>query len=295
MQRNLVDMLLEVRNTRDSSEANEVGMQAHQGHGPAQPRERDDMQAEPLLPLGKALRQGREARLEEDRRELLDAILAAATRSSNSADAPMRPQPPIAAGARRTYGSKAAAEDEAWQARRGGVDGHGEGRGSGRGGPMQRRGRQPVRVVHRHHHHHYHHHYICDDASEVMEARGSPVQDNVASAAEAGAGLDVADNAASGTGSEDDGPVGLPQQGRAGEAGGAAGGPEQRILHYHYHVGEHVIPARARRLLEDARLTSREEAAAAPLAAEGGFGKGAKHSGVRGLQVAPDTRLPRLS
>jgi len=130
---------------------------------------------------------------------------------------------------------------------------------------------EPVHVIHRHHHHHYHHHYYPDGEAVPAgtcqsEMQAPEPEGHSAPGLRSGAGTSsmTYENSAD---------------------------PDQRHLHYHYHSGETEIPARAQRLLDEARRNQSlsRGADASDVAAP----TTNKRNSIKGL-LAPDTRLPRL-
>lgn len=272
MQRNMFDMLMEVRSQHDITQAMEdvkeaiakAALKKAEATGSqenAQIQSLDQgaatQQADELRrPLGTALRQGRQEQMSEQRRRRLDTLsndLAASTGSGHG-------------------GSRMQSQALLRNVRS--ARGPGGQQSTGRP-PVQpvsgRQGEEPVHVIHRHHHHHYHHHYY-PDAEAPSGARQPEMQ-----APEV----------------EGQTTAGPPPHGAAASSitYENPADPDQRHLHYHYHSGETEIPPRAQRLLGEARRTQNVSRGAE--AADTTVATTYKRPSIKGL-LAPETRLPRL-
>lgn len=139
----------------------------------------------------------------------------------------------------------------------------------------------PPQVVHRHHHHHYHHHYRLDGELAALVPTLSAEQQQALQRPPAHAG--VAQPAPSPGPSSAEGPQ-----------------CDHRHIHYHTHCREEVVPLRAQRLLEEARVAAAE---GRPLGIstcfrarpKKGHGQGASGPQCGNGILSPDTRLPRLA
>lgn len=255
-------------------------------------------------PLGEALRQDRENLKSQEQQSMLGVLSTgdfAASLGACPSQALAIPSPSIPrCGAPGAYAVPPPSAGALPSSRGGGA--------SYACGPRRKRnGQCAVRVVHRHHHHHYHHHYF-PDAGDDAAALDAPLGgDDLPAGSQNALGAETTllpggnvlfpgdsllqyhNYAVEGGGAREQ--VTASREATRGQGAATKRHEEEhRHLHHHHHAGEQGIPARARRLLDDARFA----AAAAEAAKNGAAAADGANESV-GRRGGPDPRLPRLA